>query len=97
MSGVDKVLAIGQIQPKIMNRFDWDGIGKFIADSGEFPQELTLSDKEVQKLNQQEQQEAAQAQQMQQVQQAADIAGSLPEGAIENIAGAVGGGEQGAV
>ena len=78
MQGVDKVLAIGQIQPAIMDRFNWDEIGKFLADSNDFPQHLTLDDKEVEALGQQKAAAEQQAQQMQQIEQASGIVGSLP-------------------
>ena len=78
MQGVDKVLAIGQIQPKIMNRFNWDEIGKFLAESNDFPQQLTLDDAEVQAINDQADEQAAAQSQMDSAEQMSNVAGSLP-------------------
>lgn len=83
MRGIDKVLAIGQIQPKIMRRFNWDEVGKFLAESGDFPQQLTLDDAEVQKLIEADEAAAAQEQQMQQAERIAGAAGQLPQGAFD--------------
>ena len=38
------VLQIGQIRPEIMNRFNFDAYGKFIAKSYDFPNELIKDD-----------------------------------------------------
>ena len=88
MQGVDKVLAIGQIQPKIMNRYNWDEVGKFIAESNDMPQQLTYSDEEVKQMNEQEDARAAQAEQMQQIEQVANVAGALPPEVLEGAGGA---------
>lgn len=78
MQGVDKVLAIGQIQPKIMRRFDWDEIGKFLATSNDFPQQLTLDDAEVDELNRQDAEQAAAAAEMESAERLSNVAGALP-------------------
>lgn len=87
MQGIDKVLAVGQIQPKIMNRFDWDAVGKFLADSGDFPQDLTLSDEEVAEIATQQAQQSSMEQQMQQLERGANVAGSLPPQLLEGAGG----------
>jgi hypothetical protein len=61
-----------------MNRVNWDEVGKFIAESGDFPPQLTLDDKEVAALNQQQAQQQQEQQSLQAVQQVANIAGSVP-------------------
>jgi len=76
--GIQKILEIGQIQPSVMNRVNWDEVGKFIAESGDFPPQLTLDDKEVAALNQQQAQQQQEQQSLQAVQQVASIAGSVP-------------------
>jgi hypothetical protein len=76
--GIQKILEIGQIQPSVMNRVNWDEVGKFIAESGDFPPQLTLDDKEVAALNQQQAQQQQEQQSLQAVQQVANIAGSVP-------------------
>ena len=91
MQGIDKVLAIGQIQPKIMRRFDWDGVGKFIAESGDFPQELTLDDAAVEEIEAQEQAAQAQEQQMQQAERVAQAAGALPSELLSGAGGSAAG------
>lgn len=58
MAGLEKVMLIGQIKPEIMNRFDWDAVGKFLAKSGDFPQSLTLDDAQVGELAAQQAQAA---------------------------------------
>lgn len=90
MQGVDKVLAVGQIKPEIMERFNWDEIGKFIAESGDFPQDLTLDDAEVEKRRKATAAAQAQEQKIQLMERAASAAGSLPSGAIEGTGGAAG-------
>jgi hypothetical protein len=94
MQGVDKVLAIGQIQPKIMQRFNWDEIGKFIAESGDFPQQLTLDDAAVEAAMEAQAAAEAEEKQMQQAERIAGAAGALPpellSGAGSAAAGPVG-------
>jgi hypothetical protein len=92
MEGVNKVMAIGQVQPQIMKRFNWDEIGKFLAKSGDFPVELTLDDEQVEQLQAQEDQEMARQQQLDQVKQVTDMAGSLPPEVLGSVDGGGGGG-----
>ena len=86
MEGVNKVMAIGQVQPQIMKRFNWDEIGKFLAKSGDFPVELTLDDSEVEKMQAAEDQQVARQQQLEQVKQVTDMAGSLPPEVLGQVA-----------
>ena len=90
MQGIDKVLAIGQVQPSIMRRFDWDEVGKFLAKSGDFPQQLTLDDAAVDELNAADEQQAQEAAAMEQVERAAGVAGALPPQVVDQ---AIEGGE----
>lgn len=73
---IQKVLAIGQVKPEIMDRFDWDAIGKFIAEAADFPPELTLDDSAMDALQQQRQQQAAMEAGMQTAERLAGAAGS---------------------
>ena len=95
MEGVDRVLTIGQIQPKIMNRFNWDEIGKFIAESKDFPQQLTLDDAAVEDLDDQQQAAAQQEQGMQEAERAAAVAGDLPPEMLEGMQGAAASSDEG--
>lgn len=74
LQGVAKVLEIGQIQPSVMDRYNWDEVAKFIADSNDMPPQLTLDDKAVQAIAAQRQQQAAQAAKMDAMERGAKIA-----------------------
>lgn len=76
---LQKVLAIGQIRPEIMDRFNWDEIGKFIAESGDFPSDLTHDDQTLAEIKEQNAMAAQAEQQMQMVERGAAVAGQLPE------------------
>jgi len=78
VQGVDKVLAIGQIKPEIMDRFNWDEIGKFIAESNDFPSPLTFDDDALKEIQERNAQAAEQEQQMQMLERGAGVAGALP-------------------
>ena len=84
---MDKVLAVGQIKPEIMDRFDWDEYGKFIAESNDFPSSLILDDAAVEAIKEANQEAAAQEQQMQTAERGASIAGALPPEMVEQVAG----------
>ncbi len=83
MQGIDKVLAIGQVKPEIMNRFNWDEVGKFIAESGDFPAELTFDDKSVETMMMQQQQQAQAQQMLNAGDQLAGMAQKLPDRMLE--------------
>lgn len=76
--GIDKVLSIGQIKPEIMDRFNWDEVGKFIAEAGDFPSKLTNDDDAVGEIAAQRAAASQQEEQMQGLERGAGIAGSLP-------------------
>tara|TARA_R110002096_G_scaffold285167_1_gene479005 strand:- start:10 stop:918 length:909 start_codon:yes stop_codon:yes gene_type:complete len=76
---LQKVLAIGQIRPEIMDRFNWDEIGKFIAESGDFPSDLTYDDQTLSGIKEQNAMAAQAEKQMQMVERGAAVAGQLPE------------------
>jgi hypothetical protein len=78
MQGLDKVLSIGQIQPKIMTRFNWDAVGKFLAETSDFPAALTLDDKSVEEIHAQEAAKTNAAESMQAMGEATSAIGSLP-------------------
>lgn len=91
MQGVAKVLEIGQVQPKIMNRFNWDAIGKFVAESNDFPSQLTLDDKEVEEINQAAAQQQQQAQELDTLERASNMARNVaPLAASQQAATGVG-------
>ena len=69
---MDKILSIGQIRPEIMERFDFDQLGKYMAKSNDFPNELVKSDAVVQE------EAAARAQQAQQEKQMASMKEMAP-------------------
>lgn len=73
---LQKVLSIGQIKPEIMDRFNWDEIGKFIAEAGDFPPELTKDDAAMQALMQQRAQQAQLEAGMQAAERVAGVAGT---------------------
>jgi hypothetical protein len=83
--GIEKVLQIGQIKPEIMDRFNWDELGKFIAEAGDFPADLTLDDKAVQELLAQRQQAAEAEQQMQQLERGVGMVNGLPPAMAEKL------------
>ena len=90
MAGLEKVMLIGQVKPEIMNRFDWDAIGKFIAKSGDFPQSLTLDDNAVEEIEAQQAAAAAEEQRQSTTERAAAAAGSLPPQVVDAVVGDLG-------
>jgi hypothetical protein len=83
--GVEKVLAIGQVKPEIMNRFNWDEIGKFIAESGDFPAQLTHDDAAVQQMLAQQAKQAQAEQAMQQLERGVGMASQIPPEMVEKM------------
>ncbi len=74
MQGINSVMQIGAVKPEILNRFDWDNLGKFIAKNSDFPGNLTLDNNEVKQKNKLQAEAEAKAAQMQTLQQGAGIA-----------------------
>lgn len=64
-TAMDRILQIGQIRPEILERFDFDAYGKFIADSNDFPLELMKTDADLQAAQEQQAQQQRLQQQMQ--------------------------------
>ena len=88
---MDRVLQIGQMHPEIMNRFNLDAYGKFMAKSNDFPIDLLRTDEEVAAAVEAQAQAAAAEQQMQMAERMAPIAAAVPEDAEipeEALAGA---------
>ena len=78
---MDRVLQIGQMHPEIMNRFNLDAYGKFMAKSNDFPIDLLRTDEEVAAAVEAQAQAAAAEQQMQMAERLAPIAAAVPEDA----------------
>ncbi len=74
MQGINSAMQIAAVKPEILDRFNWDAVGKFIAKSSDFPGNLTLDDKEVEQINKQRSEAEAKAAQMQALQQGVGIA-----------------------
>jgi hypothetical protein len=90
---MEKIMAIGQIHPGIMNRFNMDEFGKFIAKANDFPHDLIRTDNEVAQLEAVQAQQAQVEQQMQIAERAASMTAMAPP---ELVAGAAGEEEGGA-
>jgi len=82
---MDKIIQIGQIRPEIMDRFDFDALGKFIAKSNDFPHELIKDDETVQQEAQMKAQQMAQEKKMTMMKEMAP--------AISQFSAATGGGQ----
>ena len=78
---MDRVLQIGQMHPEIMNRFNLDAYGKFMAKSNDFPIDLLRTDEEVAAAVEAQAQAAAAEKQMQMAERLAPIAAAVPEDA----------------
>jgi len=76
---MDKVLQIGQIRPEIMDRFDFDAFGKFIAKSNDFPNELLKPDAQVAQEAEAKAQQAAQEQKVAMMERMAPVAQSAAQ------------------
>ncbi len=81
--GIEKVLAIGQMQPEVMLPYKWDEIGRFIADSNDFPMNLTYAKEELEEVKAQHAQQQQAEQMMQTMERGAGVMGQLPEGALQ--------------
>jgi len=93
-TAMDRILQIGQVRPEILERFDFDAYGKFIADSNDFPLELMKTDADLQAAQEQQ----AQQQQMQQQMQIAErLAPVMKQAAEADKAGADAGAGAGGV
>lgn len=82
MQGIDKALAIGQIQPEAMDPFNWTEVGKFLAESGDFPQQLLLDEEAIKakQANRAAQQQAEA--EMAQAERITGMASALPPEAV---------------
>lgn len=65
MESINKIIELEGIHPEVGMRVDWDGVGKLIAESGDFPASLTLDDAAVDALNEQRKRDAEMEQEMQ--------------------------------
>lgn len=74
--GLNKLLAIGQVQPEVMDPIDWTAAGRFITEAGDFPTDIVLDEEAVEAKKQQRAQQMAQEQQMQMAERVAGAAGS---------------------
>jgi hypothetical protein len=84
--GLERVMAIGQVQPEIMQRYNWDAIGKFIAEANDFPPQLTYDDATVEKIAAQAEQQQLEELAMQGVERGAGALGHMPEQLLEGMA-----------
>ena len=83
VQGLDRVMAIGNVRPEILDRYNWDEIGKFIAKSNDFPPELTLDDKATNQIKEENAVMAQQQQAMETMQQGAGALGQVPGELLE--------------
>ena len=83
VQGLDRVMAIGNVRPEILDRYNWDEIGKFIAKSNDFPPELTLDDKATNQIKEENAMMAQQQQAMETMQQGAGALGQVPGELLE--------------
>jgi len=86
VQGIEKVIAIGQVQPSVMDPYDWVEIGKFIAESNDFPSALTLDEAGIEDKQKAQAQAQQQEQMMQTMERGAGIVSQLPEGVMEEEA-----------
>jgi hypothetical protein len=80
--GIEKVLAIGQVQPEVMRPYNWTEIGKFIGESNDFPSKLMLSQGQIKDKAEQEAAAAQQEQKLREVERVAGVAKQLPDDAV---------------
>lgn len=85
MEGVNKVLAIEEFHPEIGDTLDWIEVGKFVAVSGDFPQQLRNDDAAIKAKGDQRAGAQAQEQQMQTIERAAGVASTLPPEMLDAI------------
>ena len=86
--GLEKVMGLAQVRPEILDRFNFDEIGKFVAKANDFPAELTNDDKTVEEIKESNAQAQQQQNMMDVMERGAGALGKLPAGALE------GGGEE---
>ena len=72
---VNKVLQIGQVQPSVMTPYNWEEIGKYIAEANDFPTKLTYSDDELEQVKEQQAEQQQQEEMMQMMERGAGMIG----------------------
>jgi len=85
---IDKILAVGQVKPEVMNRINWDEYGRFIAKSNDFPSSLLLDDAQVENIAAAQAQAAEEEMAMQGAERMAGAAksmGGAPEQLVEGL------------
>jgi len=89
--GLEKVLALAQTKPEILDRYNFDEIGKFIAKSNDFPPELTNDDATVEEIKAANAQAQEQQQMIDVMERGAGVLGDLsgvesePPGGAESV------------
>ena len=78
MESINKIVELEQLHPEVGQRVDWDGVGKLIAESGDFPASLTLDDAAVDALNEQRKRDAETEKQMQTAERVVQGVAQLP-------------------
>jgi hypothetical protein len=81
--GLEKAMAIGQVRPEVLDRFNWDEIAKFIATANDFPSQLTFDDDEVESIKMNNAQAVQMQQGMAMAEQGANIASKVPAEMVE--------------
>ena len=84
--GLEKAMAIGQVRPEVLDRFNWDEIAKFIATANDFPSQLTFDDDEVESIKMNNAQAVQMQQGMAMAEQGANIASKVPAEMMEEEA-----------
>ncbi len=80
MQSVSKVIELGAVRPEVMDRYNWDEIGKFVAKSGDLPPSFTLDDEEYKALIDQKQQAAEAEAKAQMAERLVEGAAKIPQG-----------------
>lgn len=84
-ASVEKVLAIGQIKPEIMDTINWGELGKFMAKAGDFPTDIVNSDEDIAAIQQQRAQQMQAEQAMQQLERGVGMMGQMPPEVTEKM------------
>ena len=84
--GLEKVILLSQTRPEILDRYNFDEIGKFIAKSNDFPPELTNDDKTVEEIKEANAQAQQQQNMMDVMERGAGALGKLPAPMLEGEA-----------
>ena len=84
--GLDKVLNLAQVKPEILDRFNFDEIGKFVAKANDFPPELTNDDATVEDIKEANAQAQQQQEMMDVMERGAGALGKLPAPMLEGEA-----------